>query len=72
MTLKAIENDLVDAENAASKCAFYECHECKRPFFGGLADCERDLNMAETTKKEDLICKKCAIKHIGGGQFNCP
>ena len=36
-----------------------------------MADCERDLNMAETTSKQDLICKKCAIKRIGGGQFNC-
>ena len=72
MTKKAVENELVDAVDADKKCAFYECHECKKPFFGGQADCERDLNMAETTKKEDLICKKCAIKQIGGGQFNCP
>ena len=28
--------------------------------------------MAETTKKEDLICKACAVKEIGGGQYNCP
>ena len=26
-----------------AKCAFYECNSCKKPLYGGLADCERDL-----------------------------
>ena len=26
-----------------AKCAFYECATCKKPYYGGLADCERDL-----------------------------
>ena len=26
-----------------AKCAFYDCNTCKKPFYGGLVDCERDL-----------------------------
>ena len=54
------------------KAAFYLCHQCQKPFFGGQVDCERDLNLADTIKKEDLKCKACQIKKIGGGVFNCP
>ena len=54
-----------------AKCAFYECNGCKKPFYGGLVDCERDLQLADSTRKEDLRCTGCAIKQIGGGQFNC-
>ena len=55
-----------------AKAAFYQCHDCKNPFFGGQADCERDLDMAENTKKEEIKCKACNIKTIGGGVHNCP
>ena len=55
-----------------ANAAFYQCHDCKIPFFGGQADCERDLDMAENTKKEDIKCKACNIKTIGGGVHNCP
>ena len=74
MTQKAIEKGMVQAsddENIEDKCAFYECFECKSPFFGGLADCERDLNMEESVRKEDLVCKKCTLMRFGAGQSNC-
>ena len=58
-------------EYIMNKCAFYECNKCKKPFYGGLADCERDLQLAESTRKENLLCKRCMIKSVGGGQFNC-
>ena len=54
-----------------SKCSFYECWECKKPFFGGLVDCERELNIEATTKREDLLCKTCISKRIGVGQCLC-
>ena len=57
---------------AWAKCTFYECAKCLNPFFGGLKDCERDLNLEANTKKEDLICKACIAKQIGGGEYNCP
>ncbi len=25
---------------ANDHCSFYECHDCKSPYFGGLVDCE--------------------------------
>ena len=46
------ENEYIKA-----KSAFYECWDCKKPFFGGLVDCERDLELAEKTSKKDLKCK---------------
>ena len=24
---------------ALHSCTFYECYECKKPYFGGMADC---------------------------------
>ena len=32
-------NDL--AKFAVFKCAYYMCHKCKAPYFGGLKDCLR-------------------------------
>ena len=58
-------------EFVMAKCAFYQCHECSKPFYGGQIDCGRDLNTAETMSKEDLICKDCNIKQIGGGNATC-
>ena len=54
-----------------AKAAFYQCHECKEPFFGGQVDCERDLRLAERVKKEELLCRKCTVKQIGGGEYTC-
>ena len=59
-------------EYLAAKAAFYECGTCKKPFFGGMIDCERELNLEATTKKEDLKCTKCNLESIGVGQYNCP
>ena len=59
-------------EYIEAKSAFYQCYKCTKPFFGGMADCERDLQMAENTKKEDLLCRKCVASEMGVGQFNCP
>ena len=27
-------------EFAMHNCTFYECHKCKKPYFGGMQDCE--------------------------------
>ena len=42
-----------------NKCTFYECNKCKQPYFGGIADCERNEMIEQNTKKEDLICYTC-------------
>ena len=37
-----------------------------------MIDCERDLSEEMANRrKEDLVCKKCTIKQIGGGQYDC-
>ena len=28
---------------AMHKCAYYECYECKVPYFGGMIDCAEEL-----------------------------
>ena len=30
-------------EFANHRCSFYECHGCKKPYFGGLIDCEQEM-----------------------------
>ena len=60
-------------EFANARCSFYECFECKKPYFGGLVDCE--ILMAaqeqEEQKKENLMCQDCLLKEIGAGQTTC-
>ena len=34
-------------EFANNRCSFYLCHSCKEPYFGGLIDCEQEMNNAE-------------------------
>ena len=54
---------------ALKRTAFYQCYDCKEPYFGGLVDCMREAQNAEQaeTKKEDLKCQKCLLKDLGAG-----
>ena len=52
------------------KCTFYECFKCKKPYFGGLIDCQQDMAMNEgdeANKPENLLCQECLLKEIGAG-----
>ena len=55
------------------RCSFYECFKCKKPYFGGLIDCEQEMNAAEqrTTEKEDLMCQECMLSEMGVGVRKC-
>lgn len=50
---------------AMFKCAYYQCYNCKEPYFGGLNDCENDALRAADTNIKDLICGKC-VAEING------
>ena len=56
---------------AMHTCAFYECYDCNKPYFGGMVDCQQQLGLEENTKKEDLRCKDCQLKAYGAGQGEC-
>ena len=58
-------------EFANSRCSFYQCHSCKKPYFGGLIDCEQENAQQLETKKEELLCQDCILKEIGAGQTSC-
>ena len=59
-------------EYVLQKCAFYQCHSCSKPFYGGQKECEDELADAEVPiTAKDLICKECSIKKLGGGQLKC-
>ena len=61
-------------EFAMHRCSFYQCFKCKKPYFGGLIDCEQDMANAErdmNTKPEDLLCQKCLLSEIGAGSTKC-
>lgn len=53
MTQKAEEMGEV---SEGAKAAFYECADCKKPFFGGTIDCARELALETKTKQKDLKC----------------
>ena len=48
-------------ELAMHTCAFYQCNDCKKPYFGGMIDCQRQLGVEENAKKENLFCKSCRL-----------
>ena len=48
-------NDLVNY--AMHIYAYFMCHECKQPYFGGAKECGDDSQ--DEVNKEDLICGKC-------------
>lgn len=58
---------------AMHRCSFYQCYECKKPYFGGLIDCEQEAAQAEANpaQKEDLRCNDCTLKEIGAGKTEC-
>ena len=60
-------------EYANHRCSFYQCYDCKKPYFGGLIDCEQEMNNAERnqSKPEDLLCQDCVLKEVGAGKAVC-
>ena len=59
------EGDLLGL--ALHSCAFFQCFDCKKPYFGGMVDCEQQQDLEESTKKENLRCKDCQLKAYGAG-----
>lgn len=58
-------------ELAMFTCSFYQCFDCKMPYFGGMVDCQQQLGMEESTKKENLRCRSCQMKVYGAGMKEC-
>ena len=58
-------------EYAEAKVCFYECSTCSKPYYGGLIDCEQEMRMEDTTRREDLICRPCLIKKTSIGKNIC-
>lgn len=58
-------------EYAMHKLAYYECFTCKGPFFGGLRDCEMELQVENQPKPEDLVCGLCKSLDFNIGQTTC-
>lgn len=54
-----------------AKVCFYMCSKCAKPYFGGLIDCEQELAMEDTTRREDLICRPCLVKSMSIGRNIC-
>ena len=50
--------------------AFYECHDCKKPYFGGVVNCQQQF-YGESTDKENLRCQHCQLKDFAPEQGNC-
>ena len=56
---------------AEAKVSFFECSKCAKAYFGGLIDCEQEMGMENSTRKEDLICKPCLMKQMSVGRNTC-
>ena len=49
------------------KCAFYEGFKCKKPFFGGLKDCENEAMRVPGFNAEELMCPGCVPAGLFAG-----
>jgi len=38
------------------KMSFFQCYECRQPYFGGLRECGDNAEADGNFKKEDLLC----------------
>lgn len=56
---------------ALYKMAYYQCHKCKVPYFGGMIDCGDAQNALQDFKPEELVCPKCSAESVGAGVKNC-
>lgn len=49
-----------------ARFCYYPCFKCKKPYFGGLKDCNAELAAAgKEDKLEDLVCGTCAAQSAG-------
>eukprot|EP01028_Stygiella_incarcerata_P010804 TRINITY_DN579_c0_g1_i2.p1 TRINITY_DN579_c0_g1~~TRINITY_DN579_c0_g1_i2.p1 ORF type:complete len:220 (-),score=36.22 TRINITY_DN579_c0_g1_i2:78-653(-) len=56
---------------AMKRFAFYQCYQCRRPYYGGRRDCEdhAEENLIREYNPRELICGSCAAKKMG---HSCP
>eukprot|EP01083_Nonionella_stella_P095741 268877_1 len=62
-----LKEDQINDQNvsyAMKRYAFYYCNICKKPYYGGLAQCR---NIAQGLNPSDFVCTPCS----GIGQNNC-
>lgn len=62
-------------EYAMATFSYFQCHKCKKPYFGGKKNCEAGILAEEQKNKkefkpEELVCANCC--DIGVGNSNCP
>jgi len=49
-----------------ARFCYYPCFKCKKPYFGGLKECNAEQRIAgKDDKLEDLICGSCAAQGSG-------
>ena len=56
---------------AEAKVSFFMCSICEKPYFGGLIDCEQEMGMEDTTRREDLMCRPCLMREMSIGSNIC-
>ena len=56
------------------KLLYYQCIQCKNPYFGGLSDCESNEETKEgyqPLKPEDIKCQTCRLDAKVASQQKC-
>ena len=63
---------LKDALQEKPALDFFPCFKCRKPYFGGMRECQREgPHGAPKPKKEDLVCLKCSVAQLGEN-MSCP
>ncbi|KRZ20205.1 E3 ubiquitin-protein ligase rpm-1 [Trichinella pseudospiralis] len=45
---------------ALDRYAYYLCYKCRRPYFGGLAQCQNDYGQLSDYDERELVCGACS------------
>jgi E3 ubiquitin-protein ligase MYCBP2 len=57
---------------AEQQLSFYECAECKEPYYGGRKECEAaDAAEADVGGADELVCAQCAARKSGAAFTAC-
>ncbi|CDW75269.1 e3 ubiquitin-protein ligase [Stylonychia lemnae] len=56
---------------AISRYQFFECFQCKDPFFGGVRDCAIQANQLQAPNPEEILCNFCTAVKLGSGKKIC-
>merc|ERR1711941_196643 len=62
---KEMANCEPNADELLRKYFYYECYQCRQPYFGGLAECQVAGAEINEPRPESVLCHGCMVQSTG-------